>query len=270
MPPDLGHFSEMRVKVTEFQIRLQYVASRDLCRKWDTALAKVFHVALNRLDPLNCRRRIDVDQFEAVREIRFFVQLSKSDRVGKTDSPRFSRRHKSEASDEEHLRPIDPLAADSFDLEAQSIGYGVPKPLGEGESTNRGAVVELDSRGVAQIDLAMPLRFNNTVNERRISPRFVYSILQPRGDHVRSCLVCCGKTLLCKLPKDCGLARPRWAGEYESINVHYFLHDTLNRDRRKRRSVYEFTRTKSRQTAQGKIAAGESLPSRKFRLSRKS
>src|SRR5271169_6563728 len=118
-----------------------------------------------------------MDQFEAVREIRAFVQVSKSDRVDKTDAPGFSRRQKSEASDEEHLRPIDALTANSCDLEAQSVGYRVPEPLGEGESTNRGAVIELDSRGVAQIGLAKPLCLSNSVNERRISPGFVDSLL---------------------------------------------------------------------------------------------
>jgi hypothetical protein len=110
----------------------------------------VFNAALNRRDPLTCRRWIDVDQLEAVLEIRSFVQLSKPDGVGETDSPGFRRRHKSQASDEKHFRPINPLTAHSSDLEAQSIGYRVPEPLGEGQRTNRRAVVELDFRGVPQ------------------------------------------------------------------------------------------------------------------------
>jgi hypothetical protein len=198
--------------------------------KPDTGLAKVFYIALYRLDPLHCRRRIDVDQFEAMREIRFFVQLSESDRVCKTDSPGFGRRHKSEASDEEHLGSIDFLIVDSCDLEAQSIGYRVPEPLGEGKSTNRGAVIELDSPRVAQVDLTMPLDLNNGVNKRRISPGFVYSLLLPSGDHVGCCLADGDKAILRKLPKECGLARPRWTGEYESINPHYFLHDNPKRE----------------------------------------
>ena len=139
---------------------------RRMIETWrpDTGLAETC-AALNRLDPLTCRCRIDVDQSEAVREIRSFVQLSKSDGVGKTDAPGFRGRHKSEASDEEHLRPIDPLTADSCDLEAQGIGYRVPEPLGEGESTNRGAVIELDSCGVAKFDLTISLHLNNSVNE---------------------------------------------------------------------------------------------------------
>jgi len=145
-----------------------------------------------------------------------------------TDSPGFTRRYKSEAAHEEHLRPIDTLTTDSCDLEAQSVGYRVAEPLGEGESTNWRAVEELDFRGAGQTDLAIPLRLNDSVNERRGSPWFVYSLLLPRGDQVSCCFVGCGEALLRKQPKDCGLARPRWAGEYESINPHYFLHDSPN------------------------------------------
>jgi hypothetical protein len=48
----------------------------------DTGLAEASYAALNRLDPLKRRCRIDVDQFEAKSEICFFVQLSKSDGIG--------------------------------------------------------------------------------------------------------------------------------------------------------------------------------------------
>jgi hypothetical protein len=157
-----------------------------------------------------------------VRQIRAFVQVSKSDGVGKTDSPGLSRRHKSEASDEEHLRPINPLTADSFDFRMQRIGYRILEPLGESESTNRGAVIELDSRGVAQIDLAIPLCLNNRVYEGRISPRFVDSLLPPRADDVSCGFLRCGKALFRQLPKNCGLARTRRPGEYEAINPRHF------------------------------------------------
>ena len=98
----------------------------------DTRLAKVSYAELDRYDPLKCTCRIEVDQLEAVSEIRFFVQLPKPDRVSKTDSPCFCRRHKSEATNEELLRPIDILAPDSFDLKPQRIGYRVPEPIREG------------------------------------------------------------------------------------------------------------------------------------------
>jgi hypothetical protein len=97
--------------------------------KRDSGLAKVSYVELNRLDPLKCTCRIEVDQLEAVSEIRFFVQLPKPNRVCKADSPSFCRRHKSEATNEEHLRPIDIFAPDSFDLKPQRIGYRMPSHL---------------------------------------------------------------------------------------------------------------------------------------------
>ena len=56
-------------------------------RRRNTWLAKRFYAALNQLDPLRHRRRIDVDQLEAMREIHFFVQVTKSDGVGQGDSP---------------------------------------------------------------------------------------------------------------------------------------------------------------------------------------
>jgi hypothetical protein len=68
----------------------------------------------------------------------------------------------------------------------------------------------------------MPLDLNDGVNERGMSPGFVYSLLVPRGDHVSCRFVRNGKALRRKLPKDCGLARSGWTGEYESINSHCF------------------------------------------------
>ncbi len=68
------------------------------------------------------------------------------------------------------------------------------------------------------------LRLNNSVNERTISPGFDYS----RSRHAAITSVAdarAGKPLLCELPEDGALARPRWAGEYESIIHHQFLHD---------------------------------------------
>ena len=178
------------------------------------------YVARDRFDPPDYRCRVDVDQSVAVREIRRFVLFSQSKGVGKTDSPGFSRRHKSEASHEEHLAPIDPLIADSCDLEAKRIGYRVPEPLGEDESANRGAVEEPDSRGVSRIELAMPLGLNNRVDERKLRPGFVYSLLLQSGDHIGCSLVRRGKALLRQLPEDRGLARPRRTGEYVSIDAH--------------------------------------------------
>lgn len=83
------------------------------------------------------------------------MQISKSDGVGETDSPGFSRRHKSEASDKEDFGAVDSFPADTRDLDAQSIGYWEPEPAGERGSTNRGTVIELDSRGITQIELSL-------------------------------------------------------------------------------------------------------------------
>lgn len=174
----------------------------------ETRLAKVSYAELDRLDPPKCTYRIEVDQLEALSEIRLFVQLPKPDRVSKADSPCFCRRHKSEVTNKEHHRPIDIFAPDSFDLKSQRIGYRVPEPIGEGQGTDRGAIIELDSGGVAQVNLTIFLRLNHRVNKGRASPRFVYSLVLPRRNQVGCRFSCCGKAVLCERANQCSLTRP--------------------------------------------------------------